>query len=64
MDDVNKKNLKRKIKKLQQQLVQLFEKKGSFSDEEVVRLSQLLDEYIVIAQKSAKLSSSKLKVCG
>ncbi|MDO3682012.1 aspartyl-phosphate phosphatase Spo0E family protein [Paenibacillus ehimensis] len=55
------KKLKRKIRKLQRQLVRLVEKKGSFSDEEVVQLSQRLDRYILMAQKS---SCYKLKVCG
>lgn len=54
------KKLKRKIRKLRQQLIRLVEKKGSFSDKEVVKLSQRLDRYILVAQKS----SSKLKVCG
>ncbi|WP_163860388.1 aspartyl-phosphate phosphatase Spo0E family protein [Paenibacillus elgii] len=52
--------LTKKIKKLQQQLILLVEQKGSFTDEEVIKLSQCLDQYIFIAQKS----SSKLKVCG
>ncbi|WP_082420366.1 aspartyl-phosphate phosphatase Spo0E family protein [Paenibacillus sp. A3] len=51
--------LRRKIKSLRQQLILLVEQKGSFTDEEVVKLSQCLDQYILIAQKS-----SKLKVCG
>ncbi|MNH47880.1 Spo0E like sporulation regulatory protein [compost metagenome] len=54
------KRLARKIKKLRQQLIQLVERKGSFLDEEVVELSQRLDQYILIAQKSAL----GLKVCG
>ncbi|WP_309247955.1 aspartyl-phosphate phosphatase Spo0E family protein [Paenibacillus tyrfis] len=52
--------LTQKIKKLQQQLILLVEQKGSFTDQEVIKLSQCLDQYILIAQKS----SSKLKVCG
>ncbi|MCM3271027.1 aspartyl-phosphate phosphatase Spo0E family protein [Paenibacillus elgii] len=56
------KKLKRKIRKLQRQLVTLVEKKGSFSDEEVVQLSQRLDRHILMAQKSS--SKLKLKVCG
>ncbi|WP_082867001.1 aspartyl-phosphate phosphatase Spo0E family protein [Paenibacillus elgii] len=55
------KMIDRKIKKLKEQLVKLVEEKGSFSNEEVVQLSQHLDQYILIAQKSAL---SKLKVCG
>ncbi|MEC0211710.1 aspartyl-phosphate phosphatase Spo0E family protein [Paenibacillus ehimensis] len=60
MGEVNNKKLKRKIRKLRQQLIRLVEKKGSFSDKEVVKLSQRLDRYILMAQKS----SSKLKVYG
>ncbi|WP_163858972.1 aspartyl-phosphate phosphatase Spo0E family protein [Paenibacillus elgii] len=56
------KKLKRKIRKLQQQLIRLVEKKGSFSDKEVVQLSQRLDRYVLVAQKSS--SKLKLKVCG
>ncbi|MDO3677577.1 aspartyl-phosphate phosphatase Spo0E family protein [Paenibacillus ehimensis] len=51
--------LERKIRQLRQQLVRLVEEKGSLSHEEVVQLSQRLDQYILMAQKS-----SKLKVCG
>ncbi|WP_309248999.1 aspartyl-phosphate phosphatase Spo0E family protein [Paenibacillus sp. MZ04-78.2] len=36
--------------------------KSSFSDKEVVKLSQRLDRYILAAQKSS--SKLKLKVCG
>ncbi|WP_088834468.1 aspartyl-phosphate phosphatase Spo0E family protein [Paenibacillus tyrfis] len=50
------------MRKLQRQLVRLVEKKGSFSDKEVVQLSQRLDRYILMAQKSS--SKLKLKVCG
>ncbi|MCP3776702.1 aspartyl-phosphate phosphatase Spo0E family protein [Paenibacillus sp. MZ04-78.2] len=39
----------------------MVEKKGSFSDK-VVHLSQRLDRYILMAQKSS--FKSKLKVCG
>ncbi|WP_309599588.1 aspartyl-phosphate phosphatase Spo0E family protein [Paenibacillus tyrfis] len=51
--------LAQKIKKLKQQLILLVEQKGSFTDEEVIKLSQCLDQYILMAQKY-----SKLKVCG
>ncbi|GLI04803.1 MULTISPECIES: aspartyl-phosphate phosphatase Spo0E family protein [Paenibacillus] len=51
--------LEQKIRQLRQQLVRLVEEKGSLSHEEVVQLSQRLDRYILMAQKS-----SKLKVCG
>ncbi|MFB6367735.1 aspartyl-phosphate phosphatase Spo0E family protein [Paenibacillus elgii] len=56
---MNRRKLKRKIKKLQQQLIDLVEKKGSFLDGEVIELSQSLDQYILMVQKT-----SKLKVCG
>ncbi|MDO3676029.1 aspartyl-phosphate phosphatase Spo0E family protein [Paenibacillus ehimensis] len=42
--------LKRRIKRMQRQLVMLVEEKGSFSNEEVIRLSQRLDRYIFVAQ--------------
>ncbi|MFB0844181.1 Spo0E family sporulation regulatory protein-aspartic acid phosphatase [Paenibacillus oleatilyticus] len=45
-----KNRLKRKIKRMRQQLVMLVEEKGSFSNEEVICLSQRLDRYILVAQ--------------
>ncbi|WP_127484679.1 aspartyl-phosphate phosphatase Spo0E family protein [Paenibacillus ehimensis] len=43
--------LRRKIKRLRQQPIRLVEQKDSFTDEEVVKLSQCLDQYILVAQK-------------
>ncbi|WP_081890232.1 aspartyl-phosphate phosphatase Spo0E family protein [Paenibacillus tyrfis] len=45
-----KNRLKRKIERLRRQLVMLVEEKGSFSNEEVICLSQRLDRHIFVAQ--------------
>nr|WP_277548648.1 aspartyl-phosphate phosphatase Spo0E family protein [Brevibacillus laterosporus] len=56
INSLSENDLLKAFEDLQQKLVELYLKEGSFSSPSVLQLSQQLDEYIVSIQKLTKAS--------